>query len=41
MNKFPKKKKRTQGFYRKTVFFHRIGEITFVFYNGTEVKVAR
>ena len=26
-------------FYRKTVFSHRIGEITFVFYNGTEVKV--
>ena len=40
MNKFPSPKK-NRFFYRKTVFFHRIGEITFVFYNGTEVKVAR
>ena len=35
MNKFPQNK----NSYRKTVFFHKIGEITFVFCNGTEVKV--
>ncbi len=38
MNKFPHPQK-NRVFYRKTVFFQRNGEITFIFYNGTEVKV--